>query len=233
MGMTFEEKGAYLELLLMQFNRGHMTSHMVGQVVGQLWGRIQDKFVQDENGLWYNVKMEACINERRKFTESRRNNLKGVNQYTKNKDKKSGHMGGHKTSHMEDENINEDKDVFKGGTGENWNQNPKPDDVPELPELKLRSTVEFLYYTRKLNVPDQTILGLFSVFRNQHLTGKKFYQTRDDVYTHFLNWIRNQPIADATANTKNNGKSAGLKSFMEELQRESGFNPIRSGDPGG
>jgi uncharacterized protein YdaU (DUF1376 family) len=35
MGMTFEEKGAYMEILMMQFNRGHMTSHMVGQTVGQ------------------------------------------------------------------------------------------------------------------------------------------------------------------------------------------------------
>ena len=26
MGMTFEEKGAYVELLMMQFNRGHVTS---------------------------------------------------------------------------------------------------------------------------------------------------------------------------------------------------------------
>jgi hypothetical protein len=37
MGMTFEEKGAYMELLMMQFNRGHMTSHMIAQTVGQLW----------------------------------------------------------------------------------------------------------------------------------------------------------------------------------------------------
>ncbi len=40
MGMTFEEKGAYMELLMMQFSRGHMTSHMIDQVVGQLWDKI-------------------------------------------------------------------------------------------------------------------------------------------------------------------------------------------------
>ena len=28
MGMTFEEKGAYMDVLMMQFNRGHMTEHM-------------------------------------------------------------------------------------------------------------------------------------------------------------------------------------------------------------
>ena len=32
MGMTFEEKGAYMELLILQFNRGHMTTHMIGHM---------------------------------------------------------------------------------------------------------------------------------------------------------------------------------------------------------
>ena len=49
MGMTFEEKGAYIDLLIMQFNRGHMTGHMIGQTVGQLWVKLEDKFVVDSN----------------------------------------------------------------------------------------------------------------------------------------------------------------------------------------
>ena len=103
-GMSFEEKGAYMELLMMQFNRGHMEGHKVGQVVGQLWDKIKDKFIQDANGLWYNVRLEEEQNKRRTFTESRRNNLKGNNQYTKKEEKDLGHMEGHKTSHMENEN---------------------------------------------------------------------------------------------------------------------------------
>jgi len=104
MGMTFEEKGAYIELLMLQFNRGHMTSHMVGQTVGQLWDKIKDKFEIDVNGLYYNVRLEQEKENRKSFSNSRRNNLSGKNQYS-NKDKKGlGHM----TSHMEDVN----KDVF-------------------------------------------------------------------------------------------------------------------------
>lgn len=110
MGMTFEEKGAYIELLMMQFNRGHMTSHMIGQTVGQIWDKIQDKFIQDKNGLWYNSRLEEEKNKRQLYTESRKNNIKGVNQYTKKNNKKSGHMDGHLTSHMENENENENID---------------------------------------------------------------------------------------------------------------------------
>jgi len=114
MGMTFEEKGAYMELLVLQFNRGHMGGHMIGQTVGQLWDKIQDKFVQDENGLWYNVRFEQEIIKRKKYTESRRNNISGINQHSEKGKKESskpqkkvGHMDGHMTSHMENENRNE------------------------------------------------------------------------------------------------------------------------------
>jgi uncharacterized protein YdaU (DUF1376 family) len=101
MGMTFEEKGAYIELLMLQFNRGHMDGHMIGHCVGQIWEKIKCKFIQDEQGLWYNERLDVEKSKRKAFSESRRNNIKGKNQ----------HMIGHMTTHMEDENVNviEDK----------------------------------------------------------------------------------------------------------------------------
>ena len=103
MGMTFEEKGAYIELLMLQFNRGHMTEHMIGHTVGQLWKNIKDKFIQDSTGLWYNVRLDEEKSKRIAFTQSRRNNIKGVNQHTL----------GHMTSHMDNVNVivNEDKNI--------------------------------------------------------------------------------------------------------------------------
>jgi uncharacterized protein YdaU (DUF1376 family)/uncharacterized protein YegP (UPF0339 family) len=109
MGMTFEEKGAYMELLMMQFNRGHMTTHMVGQVVGQLWDKIKDKFIQDEQGMWFNRRLEEEKEKRQKFTQSRRNNISGENQHTKNKKlttTSERSYDQHMTTHMEDVNVN-------------------------------------------------------------------------------------------------------------------------------
>ena len=103
MGMTFEEKGAYIEILMLQFNRGHMTSHMIGQLVGQLWESIKCKFVQDEQGLWYNIRLDQEKDKRMSFTQSRRNNIKGFNQHT------IGHM----TSHMENENEDVNRNINK------------------------------------------------------------------------------------------------------------------------
>jgi uncharacterized protein YdaU (DUF1376 family) len=109
LGMTFEEKGAYMELLMLQFNRGHMTAHMIGQTIGQLWVKVQDKFLKDEDGLYYNARLEKEIIKRKNYVKSRNNNKEGKNQYPKKEEKDSSDKEGHMTGHME----NEDEDVNK------------------------------------------------------------------------------------------------------------------------
>jgi uncharacterized protein YdaU (DUF1376 family) len=110
MGMTFEEKGAYMDLLMLQFNRGHMNTHMIQHTVGHLWDQVKCKFIQDNEGLWYNVRLDVEKEKRKTFTESRRNNMKP-------KDKPSyeppyeTHMQHHMDSHMENENENINKDI--------------------------------------------------------------------------------------------------------------------------
>lgn len=102
MGMSFEQKGAYMDLLMLQFNRGHMTEHMIGQTVGQLFGQIQDKFKKDDDGLWYNERVDTEKEKRKNYVQSRSNNKKGTNQYSKKEEEKEGHM----TYHMENVNYN-------------------------------------------------------------------------------------------------------------------------------
>jgi uncharacterized phage protein (TIGR02220 family) len=112
MGMTFEEKGAYIELLMLQFNRGHMTKHMVGQTVGQLWVKLEDKFVVDDDGLYYNERLELEIFKRKNYVKSRNNNALGTNQYSKSITGETGHMTKHTTGRMEDVNRDVNKDVI-------------------------------------------------------------------------------------------------------------------------
>jgi len=125
LGMTLEEKGAYMELLMMQFNRGHMTCHMIGQVVGQIWVKLEVKFKKDENGLYYNERLEQEIEKRKAYVRSRFNNKEGKNQYTN----KRGHMTTHMTGHME----NEDEDINNNNKGV---QKRKKFIPPTLEEVK-------------------------------------------------------------------------------------------------
>ena len=79
MGMTFEEKGAYIDLLMTQFNRGHMTSHMISHMLGQkydqIWEVIKSKFIQDESGNFYNERLEYEQKKRKSFTERDRKSV--------------------------------------------------------------------------------------------------------------------------------------------------------------
>lgn len=149
LGMTFEERGAYVHLLMMQFNRGHMTSHMVGQEVGQLWEKLKDKFIQDEKGLWYNERLDIEKQKRQAFIKSRRNNIGGVNQHTKKDQKKIDSDIGHMTSHMENEN----KDIIFSKFYDNEILLSKND------EAYLRF-VSFLFGDNDLNRPLNKLLNM-------------------------------------------------------------------------
>jgi len=116
--MTLEEKGAYIELLMMQFNRGHMDEHMITHMVGHMWDRIKCKFKQDQDGLWYNQRLDEEKLKRKNYTESRRSNLSRDNKDKKMNKNNIKHMDSHMDSHME--NVNRDINISnkeKGGAG--------------------------------------------------------------------------------------------------------------------
>lgn len=161
MGMTFEEKGAYMELLMLQFNRGHMTKDMIGRTVGQLWVNIKDKFIEDFDGCFYNQRLEDEKNKRKAFSESRRNNRKGVNQYTKSKTKKSGHT----TSHMEDVDVNKDLVSNVNNKGVRYFENEQLNDVftrwlrmlHERKKPMTQSSIEALQMKLSYQTPEKSI----------------------------------------------------------------------------
>lgn len=149
MGMTFEEKGAYMELLMLQFNRGHMTYDMIGLTVGQTFGRIKDKFKQDSDGLWYNERLELEKNKRKEYVNSRYNNKAGGNQYTKKKDNKSGHM----TYHMEDVNENINNTLLnKEKEGFEKNKNDEEMIVTEMNKIWVKYKPKYVFF-KKVDYP--------------------------------------------------------------------------------
>lgn len=123
MHLTFEEKGAYIELLMLQFNRSHMDIHMVKHMLShkydEIWPKIQDKFENSDGKIW-NERLRIEIEKRKSYSESRRNNLKSTKKQDTHMSK---HMGAHMSKHMENENENENKDKIenkkedKGVTG--------------------------------------------------------------------------------------------------------------------
>jgi len=76
-------KGAYMDLLMAQFNDGHMSLEDIRHILGEkdfndMWeSKLKRKFKLDKDGLYYNQKLENEMIKRQKYTQSRKNNLEG------------------------------------------------------------------------------------------------------------------------------------------------------------
>lgn len=104
--MTLEQKGCYMELLILQFNTGKFTEIQAKQVLSicfdLAWPIVKQKFLNEE-GFYYNERLKQEIDKRKKFTESRRLN----GSKPKNESEKKETQAKHMDDHMENENRNE------------------------------------------------------------------------------------------------------------------------------
>lgn len=72
--MSFEDRGKYITLLCMMHQQGRMSEETIRLLVGSVSVSLKSKFSVDENGLWFNERLEIEAEKRAKFTESRRSN---------------------------------------------------------------------------------------------------------------------------------------------------------------
>ncbi len=121
--LSFEQKGAYLELLLLQFNHGKFKESQVKQVLNIsyscVWPEIQHKFITDGTFFW-NEKMETVKEERRLYVESRRNNRLG--KVSPSHDEHEKNISKTYVKRMEGESKDED---IVNGFNEFWKEYPK------------------------------------------------------------------------------------------------------------
>lgn len=109
--MSFEDRGKYITLLCLMHQHGRLSEETIWLSVGSVSVSLKAKFQVDENGLWYNERLENEVEKRSKYTESRRENgSKGGRPKREKGNKKpsKNHMDKHMGSHMENENDNED-----------------------------------------------------------------------------------------------------------------------------
>lgn len=111
MGMTCEQKGAYLDLLIFQFNNGKFTEAQAKQVLSicfsNVWQVLSNKFKSDGKFFW-NERLNIEIEKRKSFSNSRRINALGGKFKHKSKSKAYA-------EHMENENANENRNKDVNG----------------------------------------------------------------------------------------------------------------------
>lgn len=67
-----------------------------------------------------------------------------------------------------------------------------PADVGELPEAKINSSIELLKITSQQIVTKDEVVAMWGIFKIQNLTGKKWYNSIEDVESHFINWVKSK-----------------------------------------
>lgn len=93
--MSFEDKGKYITLLALIHQQGRINEETIRFIVGSVSDKLKSKFTIDEQGNWYNARLESEIEKRASFTESRRLN---------------GKLGGRPTKEKPTENLKETKE---------------------------------------------------------------------------------------------------------------------------
>ncbi len=83
--MNDTQRGRYITALSLQHQKGHFTFEDLNKICkGD--PKVLAKFVQDENGLYYNVRLEKEIAKRKKFVKSRQENGQKGGRPPKNKE---------------------------------------------------------------------------------------------------------------------------------------------------
>lgn len=105
---TNEEVGLYIRLLCAQHQHGRLSEKQVKIICNSLDNEVLNKFTKDEQGLYYNERLESEIEKRSKFSLSRSANRLGKTKDTTKPPKKKNTRKTY-DYHMEDENENKDK----------------------------------------------------------------------------------------------------------------------------
>ncbi len=161
---TDEQTGKYIRLLVAQHQIGHLEEKHMLQICKTYDKDVFLKFIRDDEGLFYNERLETEILKRKNYTESRSKNRMSKKTYV---------------SHMENVNENINKEVIKEEKSENI-----------ISENDINQTVEFLGITTGRRFKPDEVTGFWKAFLIH--SEKEFYPSRSKKIQHFRNWLKQQ-----------------------------------------
>jgi len=111
--LTMEERGQFITLLCLQHQKGHLSKKAVAIAVASVTQDVMSKFNVDNDGLYYNERLDIEIAKRREFSEKQRN--RALDGWKKRKQREADALATANAPALplEDENENEDINVNK------------------------------------------------------------------------------------------------------------------------
>lgn len=179
--LDFEERGKYITILSQMHQHGRLSEESISFLVGFVSVRLKSKFEVDENGLWYNVRLENEIEKRAKFTESRRAN--GSQGGRGKKKSLPNGLPNEKlvVNHMEDENDNTNDIVLVNNI---ISENKK------FGDMLLNDSLGTITYQNKISNSDAEELRTMFIMQ-QNGSGGEWHNNYREYSNHFINWAKN------------------------------------------
>lgn len=107
---------------------------------------------------------------------------------------------------IKDKDKDKDKDKVKDNII-NIGKKFKKEDFTEVPDYIIFSSIQRYKLSNDKIITEIQVKDMWQVFKEQNLTGDKFYNNENEVYKHFVNWINKQKFeknAKPTAEDKFN-----------------------------
>lgn len=213
-GWKDDEFGAYVRLLIHQFDNGSIPSDLkelsrIAPSIKKHWPLIKKKFKDDGNGGMINHVMYDIyhdIQEKKKINSD--NGKKGGRKRTVNRNESDRlPIGSENETQTEAIPITNNKQqITKEGNTDThppenfWMTKPGRESINlELPELKAGAVQELFGISKNLSVSLPQIEKLWMVFKIQNFNGEKFYQTANETFSHFINWCKTQDVKSIEA----------------------------------
>mgnify|MGYP001151246072 CR=1 FL=1 len=212
--MTDEDVGKYIRLLCLQHQKGHLKEKEMLSICKSFNEEIFSKFKKDEEGNYYNERLEYESNKRKAYSESRRNNRKKKEE-TYEKDMKN--ICNSYEEHMENENENINKnDIEIKDNRKKGFKGKKEDEKIHFAEFVSMTNAEYekLVSTYGKEFADQCIYTLDNYKGSKGKTYKSDYRA-------ILSWVVEK--VEQTSKIKKNGMN-DFKELWEEANNEQNRN---------
>lgn len=92
----------------------------------------------------------------------------------------------------------------------------------ELPQGKASSAAERIRLTKKQDIDMTQVYGLWEVFKENYFDGNKYYQSKDAIFNHFSNWIKDQKFSNgnSTGRPSQAGSINAVNAAFANIQRD-------------
>lgn len=217
--LTFEQQGAYMRLLCKQADRGHLSLEFIEKILGKsfakIWPVIKEKFKKDEDGLFYNERVDTEKNRRVNFLNRQKENGKKGGRKQTQTEPMANPRDAFGLSNYINENVNEDSLVGNEGLlGENLADGSfKFDFTLDIPE-KTKEAAEQNQFTKTRKPNTDFVLSQWKVFLYERMADPpeklKEYRQIGDLTRYFLNWIRDKHPTNGTTQKSLNSRSSKL-----------------------